>query len=377
MDFGATLTNRNGSSGRASDRMPARPRGASWVARPRIRAVAILVMLAGTFAFDTITNLEIAAAVFYVVVILLAIGLLSARGVIALACVCVVLTLVSFALTPNGAHEAGLINSAISIAAIGITAYLGLKRAAAEAAAFEARSQLVRVARMTSLGALTASIAHEVNQPLAAIVTSANASLRWLDRDPPNLQRARGAVDRIVADANRASAVIVRISGLARHRAPRRDRLDLNTVITEALTFARAEVSRSGISLRMDLATDLPPVLADGIQMQQVVSNLLLNAIEAMEAVPAPRRRLEVRSFREASGWAAFAVEDSGVGLPNEILEHLFEAFWTTKEGGIGMGLAISRSIVEAHGGQISAAARLRGGAVFQVSLPAVEGMPT
>lgn len=349
------------------------PSSSHWIARPRLRAAAIVALLAGIFAFDTVTNLEIAGAVFYVVVILLAIGLLSARGVVALAGFCVVLTLVSFALTPAGAHGAGLANSAISIAAIGITAYLGVKRAAAEAAAYEARSQLVRMARVTSLAALTASIAHEVNQPLAAVVTSANAGLRWLGQDPPNLDKARLALDRIVADANRASAVIARIRGLARRELPRRDRLNLNEVIAEAVSLARQEVDRNSISLHMELAADLPRVLADRIQIQQVLGNLLLNAIEAMEAVPVPRRRLDVRSFREAPGRVAFAVEDSGVGLPAEILEHLFEAFWTTKQGGMGMGLAISRSIVESHGGHIAAAARLRGGAVFQVSLPSAD----
>ncbi|HKR88815.1 MAG TPA: ATP-binding protein [Phenylobacterium sp.] len=349
------------------------PSRSSWVARPRMRAAAIAALLVGIFVFDTGTNLEIAGAVFYVVVILLAIGLLSTRGVVALAAFCVLLTLVSFALTPSGARGAGLANSAISIAAIGITAYLGVKRAAAEAAAYEARSQLVRMARMTNLGAFTASIAHEVNQPLAAVVTSANASLRWLDQDPPNLDRARRSVDRIIADANRASAVIARLRGLARREPPRRERINLNEVIAEAVTLARQELGRNGISLQLDLATDVPPVLADRIQMQQVLGNLLLNAIEAMEAVPVARRGLEVRSFQEGSGRVAFAVEDSGVGLPAEMQAHLFEAFWTTKPGGMGMGLAICQSIVESHGGHIAAAPRLRGGAVFQVSLPAEE----
>lgn len=344
-----------------------------WIFRPKLRAAAIAALLVGIFVFDTVTNLEIAGAVFYVVVILLAIGLVPARGVVALAALCVLLTLVSFVLTPAGAHGTGMANSAISIAAIGITAYLGIKRAAAEAAAYEARSQLVRMARMTNLGALTASIAHEVNQPLAAVVTSANASLRWLDQDPPNLDRARRAVDRIIADANRASAVIARIRGLARREPPRRDRVSLNEVIAEAVALSREELWRNGISLQLDLAPGLPPVLADAIQLQQVLGNLLLNAIEAMETAPAARRRLEVRSFAESSARAAFAVEDSGIGLPAETQAHLFEAFWTTKVGGVGMGLAISQSIVEAHGGHIAAASKLGGGAVFQVSLPFAE----
>lgn len=338
--------------------------------RPRVRLAAIVVLLIGIFVFDTVTDLEIAGAVFHVAVILLAIGWLPTRRIIALAGACIVLTVISFALTPSGVHEAGLINTAISVAAIAIVTWLGVKRAAAETAAFEARSQLERMARVTNLGALTASIAHEINQPLAAVATSGAACGRWLDQTPPNLDKARGAVDRIVADANRASAVIARIRGLARREPPRRDRLDLNEAITEAVDRARSEIDRSGVTLRLDLTPDLPPVLADAVQIQQVAGNLLLNAIEAMEKVPTGRRSIEIRSFAESPGRVAFAVEDTGAGLPPGAQEQVFEAFWTTKDGGVGIGLAISRSIVEAHGGHISAASGLRGGAAFLVSLP-------
>jgi len=341
---------------------------------PKLRSALIFVLILCIFAVDTITDLEIAAAVFYVVVVLLAVGRAPTRGVIALAGLCVVLTLLSFMLTPSGDHEAGLINASISIAAIGITTYLAIKMVAAEAAAHEARAQLARMARVTSLGALTGSIAHEVNQPLAAIVTSGNAGLRWLDQDPPNLEKARRAIDRIVADANRASDVITRIRRLARSEPPRRDRFSFNEAIKEAVALAQGEIDQNRISLRLNLADDLPPVWADRVQIQQVLGNLILNAIEAMRAVPDHERHMIISSTRTASEEIEFAIADSGVGLSPHTFEHLFDAFWTTKEGGMGMGLTISRSIIETHGGHLRAAANSPRGATFQFALPLSEG---
>lgn len=338
--------------------------------RPRLRAAMILILLACVFVADTVTDYEIAFAVFYIVVILLAIGFLSTRGVIVLAGVCVGLTVLSLFLTRRGMFEAGLLNCGISVAAIGITTYLVLQTVAAQASAFEAQTQLARVARLTSLGALTASIAHEVNQPLAAIVTSGHACRRWLEREPPNLEKAGQAVDRIIHDANRASDVITRVRGLARSELPRREALDFNEVIRESLAQAQAELERNSISIRLQLADGLPPILADRIQVQQVIGNLLLNGMEAMHDMPTFKRELEIASFTDDAGMATITVADSGIGIKPAELERLFDAFWTTKEGGMGIGLSISRSIIEAHGGSISVSSKPRMGATFRVSLP-------
>jgi signal transduction histidine kinase len=326
--------------------------------------------LAVVFVADTITKFEIAFAVFYIIVILLAIGFLSTRGVILLAGLCVGLTGFSLILTRNGSLEAGLVNCGISIAAIATTTYLVLKTVAAQASAFEAQTQLARVARLTNLGALTASIAHEVNQPLAAIVMSGDACRRWLDRDPPNLDNARQAVDRIIDDANRASDVITRVRSLARSEPPHLEPLSLNDIIGQAITMAQGRLDKEHITLRLSLADDLPPVLVDSVQIQQVIGNLLLNAVEAMHDLPSFKRELEILSFRDGPEKIAFAVTDSGIGIKSAAIDHLFDAFWTTKKGGTGIGLSISRSIVEAHGGQISVTSKPRMGASFRVSLP-------
>jgi C4-dicarboxylate-specific signal transduction histidine kinase len=338
--------------------------------RPALRAAFITSLMICIFVADTVTDFEIAFAVFYIAVILIAIGFLSARGVAVLASICVGLTVTSLFMTRHGSFEAGLLNCGISASAIGVTTYLALKTVAAQAAAYEAQGQLARVARLTRLGELTASIAHEVNQPLAAIVTSADACRRWLDHDPPNLEKARQAAERIVRDANRASDVIARVRGLAKTGPPQRERLSLNETVIDAVAMAQGEIERNSVSLRMNLAEDLPTVIADKIQIQQVISNLLLNAIEAMAEIPSFRRELEISSYRDDDGKIVLAVADSGLGLKPTALDHLFEAFWTTKENGMGIGLSISRSIIEAHGGHIWATSEPRMGAVLRFSLP-------
>lgn len=341
--------------------------------RPKLRSAAILFLLTAVFVADTITRFEIAIAVFYIVVILLAVGTMSTRGVILLAGLCVGLTGLSLLLTRGGSFEAGLMNCGISIAAIATTTFLVLKTMAAQASAFEAQAQIVRVARLTSLGALTASIAHEVNQPLAAIATSGDACRRWLTRDPPNIDKARQAIDRIVDDANRAGEVIMRVRSLARSEPPRKEALNLNEAIGEAIAIAKSEMENNSILLRLSLAEDLPAVLADRVPILQVIGNLILNAIEAMHDAPSFKRELAIATFREDPSRIAFTVSDAGVGIKPAAHDHLFEAFWTTKEGGMGIGLSISRSIVEAHGGQITVTSKPRMGATFRVSLPAAE----
>ncbi|WP_244598773.1 sensor histidine kinase [Rhizobium tubonense] len=341
--------------------------------RPKLRAAFIASLLICIFVADTVTNFEIAFAVFYIAVILIAIGFLSTRGVVVLASICIGLTVLSLFLTRRGSFEAGLFNCGISTCAIGITTYLALKTVAAQAAVYDAQEQFARMARLTRLGELTASIAHEVNQPLAGMATSADACRRWLDHAPPNLERARLAAERIVSDAKRASDVIVRVRRLAKSEPPHQERFDLNEAAAEAVGMAEHEIERNSVSLQMNLAEDLPSVMADKIQIQQVISNLLLNAIEAMTGVPSFKRELAVSSSRDDEGRVVFAVADSGSGMKQTTIDHLFEAFWTTKESGMGIGLTISRSIIEAHGGRISVTSAPRMGTIVQFSLPAAE----
>jgi len=330
--------------------------------------------MAVIMTIDTVTDYAIAAAVFYTAVILVATRLLSARTVVLLACACVVLTLVSFVFTHSGAYEVGVINTCISIVAIAVTTYLSLRLVAAEAAAFETRERLLRIARVTSLGEMATSIAHEVNQPLAAVVTSAGACRRWLAQDPPGIDNARRAVDRIVSEANRASEVIARVRGFTSGKAPQRSRFDFNETVLGIVDLARGQLDRHGISLRLGLGESLPGVMADKVQVGQVVGNLLLNAIEAMAAAPGERRELDISSSKDGPGSICFSIADSGIGFRPGEMEHLFDAFWTTKVDGIGLGLTICRSIVEANGGRIWAEANERGGATFRFTLPVARG---
>ena len=337
------------------------------------RASTITVLTAAVFVLDTVTDLEIATAVFYIVVILIAIGMFRRRGVILLSILCIILTLCSAVLTRSGSYEAGLINSGISVAAIAITTWLALRMIAAESAAHEARAQLIRIARVNSLGELAASIAHEVNQPLAAIATSGDACLRWLAAEPPNLDRARLAVGRIVDDANRAGKVVARVREHMRGEIAQQREMSLNEVVIEAVALAQSEIDRNGIALRLDLAEDLSPILGDPIQLQQVLGNLILNAIEAMADLPASRRSLELRTWLD-DATVRLSVKDTGSGAREDNLSLLFDAFWTTKNGGTGMGLAICRTIVEAHGGEIRASLPGPVGMEIEVSLPAQAG---
>jgi two-component system, LuxR family, sensor kinase FixL len=240
----------------------------------------------------------------------------------------------------------------------------------------EAQANLARVNRAILLGEMTASIAHEVNQPIAAVLTSAGACLRWLAAQPPDLEEARQALQRIVKDGNRASAVISRIRSLVRKAPPRQDQVDINETILEVVALTRGEVQRNRVSLQTRLARDLPLILGDRIQLQQVLLNLIINAIEAMSGAGAGTRELLVDSGRDDANGVLVAVRDSGPGLNSDRLDRLFEAFYTTKSDGIGMGLAIIRAIVEAHGGRLWATPNVVQGAVFQFRLP-VDGEET
>jgi len=322
------------------------------------------------FALDTVTDYEIALATFYVVVVLLSLSFCRRKGVIAVSIGCIFLTVLSYYLTPDGNFRLGVINTSISLLAIGATSYLALKIEAARNIAYEAQLQLARVARATTLGELMASIAHEVNQPLAAVVTNASACARWLGMEPPNLDRASRSIGDIVADANRASEIIRRVRALVVQTEPHKEWCDLNEIVQGTLLLIRRQVEQNGVALRLALAKDVPLIFADRIQLEQVVINLLVNAIEAVSAAEGGERMVQVRTIAiDYACGAELRVEDSGPGVDPAIADHLFDAFQTTKQGGMGIGLAICRSIIEGHGGRLWTEPNSPRGAIFKFIL--------
>jgi PAS domain S-box-containing protein len=240
----------------------------------------------------------------------------------------------------------------------------------AERALREAQAELAHVTRVTTLGELTASIAHEVNQPLAAVIANAEACLRWLDRETPDLAAARRSAEWVINDGNRASEVVRRVRSLANKADIEKLPLDLNDVVREVIVLVQRELSSHGVSLRTELAPTLPVILGDRVQLQQVIINLVMNGIEAMQPVTDRPRELVIRSRRDETRHALVSVTDCGGGICAENANRLFNAFFTTKSSGLGMGLSICRSIVEAHGGRLSASSNEGPGATFQVVLP-------
>jgi PAS domain S-box-containing protein len=233
----------------------------------------------------------------------------------------------------------------------------------------EAQAELAHVTRVTTLGELTASIAHEISQPLAAVVTNADASLRWLSGDSPDLDEAREAIRRITRDGRRAGRVISQMRSLVKKAGPAKERLNLNEVVEEVVVLTDSERRRNKVVVRKELAADLPSVLGDRVQLQQVLVNLILNAIEAMAAVEDRPRDLIISTQLGEGDDIRVAVRDSGPGFDPLNAERIFEAFHTTKPGGLGMGLSISRSIVESHGGRLWAVSNEGPGATFQFTL--------
>jgi signal transduction histidine kinase len=275
--------------------------------------------------------------------------------------------------TPDGAtkyvHSLGhlAVNGAKNTEFIGIVMDVTERRLADEALR-SAVADLERASRLSTMGQLTASIAHEINQPLAAIVTNANACLLWLEAHRLNLEEARQAATRIVRNGHRAGDIVKSIRAMTRKSPPEMVSLDMNDVIREVIVLARAEFRRHSVRVETSLSSNLVSVIGDRVQLQQVVLNLIMNGVEAM--ANSKHRQLEIRSENDESG-VLVAVEDSGPGLDQEQTHRLFEAFFTTKPGGMGMGLSICRSIIDAHGGRLWAKPNLPNGAVFQFTLPA------
>ena len=246
-----------------------------------------------------------------------------------------------------------------------------IERKRDEEALRETQADLARVSRVVTIGELTASIAHEVTQPLAAVVTNANACMRWLAGANPNLHEAREALARIVRDGNRASDVIKRIRTLVTKKtSAEKERLDMNVAIQDVIDLAQGEIRKNGVTLRTQLADELPPLMGDRVQLQQVVLNLLMNGIEAMSEVEDRPRELVVKTQKDSVDNLHVAVQDSGRGLDPQYLDRMFDAFYTTKRDGMGMGLSISRSIIEAHSGQLWATANDGPGTTLHIALP-------
>jgi C4-dicarboxylate-specific signal transduction histidine kinase len=236
------------------------------------------------------------------------------------------------------------------------------------------RTELARVVRITTIGELAASIAHEVNQPLAAVVANADACVAWLGLETPNLVEARAAAERSIQGATRASEVITRIRSLINKSSTERVRVQLNRIIEETVALAAGQASRNDVSITLDLVSDLPSVLGDRIQLQQVILNLMMNGIEAMSGVTDRTRELLVRSRLQDACQVMVSIEDTGIGVNAETMARLFEPFFTTRQQGIGMGLPISRSIIEAHGGRLWAESVVNQGTALQFTLPTLEG---
>ena len=237
------------------------------------------------------------------------------------------------------------------------------------------RTELARAGRITTIGELTASIAHEINQPLAAVAANADACVAWLSHQSPNLVEARAAAERMIQGATRASEVVGRIRSLINKATPERKRVQINEIIEEAVALADGEALRDSVSLMIELTSNLPVVLGDRIQLQQVILNLMMNGIEAMTGVTDRPRRLLIRSRRQDANQVRVSIQDCGTGMNAEVMARLFEPFFTTRPKGTGMGLPISRSIIEAHGGRLWAESTVSQGSTFQFTLPS-EGGP-
>ncbi len=243
-------------------------------------------------------------------------------------------------------------------------------RMEAERSLAATRAELTRVARFTAMGELVASIAHEINQPLSAVITNSQAALRWLSHDEPNLVEVAAALQRVNRDANLAGAVISRIRGFLRAGAIRREPVDLARMLSELLQMLQVVLTEAGVQVGVDLPTPQPDLIADPVQLQQVILNLVINAVDAMREQSGRARRLDIAVTPDPAGGLCFAVRDSGPGIAEDSEARLFEAFFSTKPDGLGMGLAISRSIVENHGGRLWLDRSAGPGACFKFTIP-------
>jgi C4-dicarboxylate-specific signal transduction histidine kinase len=338
---------------------------------PVLSTLLIVVAIVAIFIIDTLTDYEIAIAIFYSVLIIAVIRYLDKQFAMLFCGGCMALTLLSFYLTKQGTPDAGLLNCAISLAVIGITTYLSFKLLAAQTAAHEAQAQLLRMSRIAGAAELTGSIAHEINQPLTAITASANACVRWLDQTPPNIDKARNSAERTVADANRVASIVTHIKLLGQGKTPVKHLIHLDTLINQVIELSGPSMQAHGILLDIDLQTPQYQINANRVQIEQVIGNLILNAIDAMADTPAQIRQLSIATHpSDDNSTIQLSITDNGYGIDSTARTHLFDAFWTTKTDGMGLGLSISRTIIEAHDGTITASNNTPTGAILTITLP-------
>jgi C4-dicarboxylate-specific signal transduction histidine kinase len=345
------------------------------VQRSRILPGATIALGAVIFAADIFTPPDCVVSGLYVVIVLMAGGVLRGRRLWLITLACGVSTITAqilanrLTLGNDQIAYIGAFNTSVSLLAIILATWLVLQSQAVEAAMRSAQSELARSSRITTMGELTASIAHEVNQPIAGVVANANACSRWLAGNPPDLLEARAAAGRIVRDGTRAADIISRIRQLFAKSSVQREATDVNQLIRETTELLRTQATHHATVVRMDLASEIPSIAADRVQLQQVLVNLVVNAIESVKAMP-HSREVVLKSSQPDNYHVAVSVSDNGVGLPPDHANSIFATFFTTKAGGTGMGLSISRSIVEAHDGHIRATPNRPSGATFTFTLP-------
>ncbi|MEI9999428.1 MAG: ATP-binding protein [Verrucomicrobiota bacterium] len=359
---------------------------------PIAAKIAAVVFSAMIFFIDWFTPISINISVFYASVLVILAWTLSPRWIWGWAAVSVVLTLIAALATGQSYERADGVNRAITVCMLAVTAlfvHFSIivsrqleanrrllaaieERKRAEESLRKAQEELARISRVTTMGELAASIAHEVNQPLSGIVINGNACLRWLSRiasDSPSLEEARQATERIIRDGKRAGDIVSRLRSFFKRSSAEKARLDINGVLEDVIVLVRHDLERKGVNLRTELQPALPVVTADPVQLQQVVLNLILNGAEAMNAVCDRPRDLTVRTGRGEDGAVRVEVQDAGIGIDAARLDSIFDAFYTTKPGGMGMGLSISRSIIENHGGRLVGRANDGPGATFSFTL--------
>ncbi|WP_173911001.1 sensor histidine kinase [Acinetobacter sp. Marseille-Q1618] len=324
------------------------------------------------FICDTTTDYDIAISVFYNIVIYLVGHQASKKRLIYIFGLCVFLTIISMLLTPFGNYKIGIINMLISILSMMLLTSLMIKKAQVTTLANEFQARLIRISRIKSLEGTTESIVHEINQPLTAIRTSSHSAQLWLEQNPPNTDRALKAIQRIDHDSQRISHIIRRVHRLTKAKQPELTHFDFNQAVHEILTLSLNDLEKNKIRLNDQLSQTKIYAYADEIQIQQVIHNLITNAIDALKNNPIAQRQIELYSNQQTDK-IVFSIVDNGHGVEPEQRQHIFETFWSSKEEGIGIGLSICLTIIEANHGHLNFKANPKGGAIFSFDIPAAK----